>query len=108
MANIRNQCSWVHSDVPQEATEKAKDLVRMAVQKVAMLEPLEERELTVNQTALVIGGGIAGMAAAKNIASQGYTTYLIEKSDKLGGNALNLFKNLEGRGYTGKPYPSHR
>ena len=96
MANIRNQCSWVHADVPQEATEKAKDLVRMAVQKVAMLEPLEERELTVNQAALVIGGGIAGMAAAKNIASQGYTTYLIERSDRLGGNAINLFQTWKG------------
>jgi len=91
MANIRNQCSWVHADVPEEATEKAMDLVRMAVQKVAMLEPLEERELEVNQAALVIGGGIAGMAAAKNLSEQGYTTYLVEKTDRLGGNAINLF-----------------
>jgi len=96
MANIRNQCSWVHADVPDAATEKAKDLVRMAVQKVAMLEPLEERELTVNQAALVIGGGIAGMAAAKNLSDQGYTTYLIEKTDRLGGNAINLFQTWKG------------
>jgi len=96
MANIRNQCSWVHAHVPEKATEKAKDLVRMAVRKVAMLEPLEELELEVNQAALVIGGGIAGMAAAKNLASQGYTTYLIEKSDRLGGNALSLFKTWKG------------
>ena len=96
MANIRNQCSWVHSHAPEEATEKAKDLVRMAVRKVAMLEPLEELELEVNQAALVIGGGIAGMAAAKNLASQGYTTYLIERSDRLGGNALSLFKTWKG------------
>jgi heterodisulfide reductase subunit A len=96
MANIRNQCSWVHADVPDDATEKAKDLVRMAVQKVAMLEPLEERELAMNQAALVIGGGIAGMAAAQNLASQGYTTYLIEKSDRLGGNACNLFTTWKG------------
>ncbi|HUV59004.1 MAG TPA: FAD-dependent oxidoreductase, partial [Desulfatiglandales bacterium] len=96
MANIRNQCSWVHAGIPDDATEKAKDLVRMAVQKVAMLEPLEERELAVNQAALVIGGGIAGMAAAKNLASQGYQTYLIERSDKLGGNALNLFQTWKG------------
>ena len=96
MANIRNQCSWVHSNAPEKATEKAKDLVRMAVRKVAMLEPLEELELEVNQAALVIGGGIAGMAAAKNLASQGYTTYLIEKSDRLGGNALSLFKTWKG------------
>ena len=91
MANIRNQCSWVHADVPQEATEKAEDLVRMAVQKVAMLEPLEELELEVNQAALVIGGGISGMAAAKNFSEQGYTTYLVEKTGRLGGNAINLF-----------------
>jgi heterodisulfide reductase subunit A len=96
MANIRNQCSWVHSDVPDDATEKAKDLVRMAVQKVAMLEPLEEVELEVNQAALVIGGGIAGMAAAKNLSDQGYKTYLIEKTDRLGGNAINLFKTWKG------------
>jgi heterodisulfide reductase subunit A len=96
MANIRNQCSWVHADIPDDATEKAKDLVRMAVQKIAMLEPLEERELTVNQAALVIGGGIAGMAAATNLASQGYMTYLIERSDRLGGNALDLFTTWKG------------
>jgi len=96
MANIRNQCSWVHSNVPEEATEKAKDLVRMSVHKVAMLAPLEERELEVNQAALVIGGGIAGMAAARNLSDQGYRTYLIEKSDRLGGNALSLFKTWKG------------
>ena len=96
MANIRNQCSWVHSNDPQDATEKAKDLVRMSTRKVAMLEPLEEVELEVNQAALVIGGGIAGMAAAKNLSNQGYKTYLIEKTDKLGGNAINLFKTWKG------------
>ena len=96
MANIRNQCSWVHADIPDDATEKAKDLVRMAVQKVAMFEPLEERELTVHQAALVIGGGIAGMAAAQNLSAQGYHTYLIEKTDRLGGNACNLFTTWKG------------
>jgi heterodisulfide reductase subunit A len=90
MANIRNQCSWVHADYPEAATEKAKDLVRMAVEKVARLEPLEETELAVTQAALVIGGGLAGMAAAKNLADQGYPTYLIERTDSLGGNALRL------------------
>jgi heterodisulfide reductase subunit A-like polyferredoxin len=97
MANIRNQCSWVHSNEPQDATEKAKDLVRMAVQKVAMLEPLEEEELQINQTALVIGGGIAGMSAAKNLSGQGYKTYLIEKSERLGGNAINLYHTWDGQ-----------
>jgi len=90
MANIRNQCSWVHADYPEAATSKAKDLVRMAVEKVVRLEPLEETELAVTQAALVIGGGLAGMAAAKNLADQGYPTYLIEKSGSLGGNARRL------------------
>jgi heterodisulfide reductase subunit A len=92
MANIRNQCSWVHADNPPAATEKAKDLVRMAVEKVVRLEPLEEIELEVTQAALVIGGGLAGMAAAANLAEQGYPTYLIERTDSLGGNARRLFK----------------
>jgi len=96
MANIRNQCSWVHADAPQDATEKAKDLLRMATTKVALLEPLPEAELEINQAALVIGGGIAGMAAAQNLSEQGYRTYLIEKTDRLGGNALNLFKSWKG------------
>jgi len=96
MANIRNQCSWVHSGNPQEATEKAKDLLRMAVQKVAMLEPLEEVELDINQAALVIGGGIAGMAAAKNLSDQGYKTYIVERSERLGGNAINLYHTWKG------------
>jgi len=96
MANIRNQCSWVHSEEPEKATEKAKDLVRMAVSKVSLLEPLLETELDIHQAALVIGGGIAGMSAAKNLAQQGYKTFLIEKTDALGGNALSLYKTWKG------------
>jgi len=96
MANIRNQCSWVHADNPEAATDKAKDLVRMATEKVALLEPLPETELEITQAALVIGGGIAGMAAAQNLSEQGYKTYLIEKSDRLGGNALNLYQTWKG------------
>jgi heterodisulfide reductase subunit A len=96
MCNIRNQDSWVHKNNPDLATEKAKDLVRMAVSKVALMQPLEEAELDVNQTALVIGGGIAGMSAAKTLALQGYETHIIEKSDVLGGQALNLFKTISG------------
>ncbi len=96
MCNIRNQDSWVHKNNPDLATEKAKDLVRMAVSKVALMQPLEEAELEVNQTALVIGGGIAGMSAAKTLALQGYRTHIIEKSDVLGGQALNLFKTISG------------
>ena len=96
MANIRNQDSWVHADDPAAATDKAKDLVRMAVAKVALLEPLRENELNVHQDALVIGGGIAGMAAAKSLANQGYKVHLVEKEKELGGQALNLYKTWRG------------
>jgi heterodisulfide reductase subunit A len=92
MANIRNQCSWVHGGDPKAGTEKGKDLVRMAVAKVALFEPMSEPEIKINQSALVIGGGISGMVAAKNLAEQGYHTYLIEKNDTLGGQAKNLYQ----------------
>ncbi len=96
MANIRNQDSWVHKNNPDFATKKAKDLVRMAVSKVTLMEPLKEAELEVNQTAMVIGGGISGMAAAKSLANQGYETHIIERSPQLGGQALNLYKTVTG------------
>ncbi|MBW2168232.1 MAG: CoB--CoM heterodisulfide reductase iron-sulfur subunit A family protein, partial [Deltaproteobacteria bacterium] len=96
MANIRNQCSWVHAEDPEAATEKAKDLVRMAVSKVSLLEPLPEPTLEINQSALVIGGGISGMAAAKTLSSQGYRTYVIEKEGGLGGQARQLHETWRG------------
>jgi len=96
MCNIRNQDSWVHKNNPVLATEKAKDLVRMAVSKVALIEPLKETELKVNQTALIVGGGISGMAAAKSLARQGYETHIIEKNDQLGGQARNLYRTVSG------------
>jgi heterodisulfide reductase subunit A-like polyferredoxin len=96
MANLRNQVSWVHSAFPELATGKAKDLVRMAVAKVALLEPLQEPELNVNQKALVVGGGVAGMVAAGIIADQGYEVHVIEKSPRLGGNAANLRQTWRG------------
>ncbi|MBD3253717.1 MAG: 4Fe-4S dicluster domain-containing protein [Candidatus Lokiarchaeota archaeon] len=96
MANIRDQCSWVHMNVPEEATQKAKDLVRMAVKKARKIEPLERIKLNVTRKALVIGGGIAGMIAALNFGSQNYETFLIEKEKELGGHARNIFKTLEG------------
>ena len=96
MTNIRNQDSWVHKDNPELATEKARDLVRMAVAKVALTESLEESRLEVNQKALVIGGGISGMTSAKTLADQGYKVYLVERSASLGGNALNLFRTWKG------------
>jgi len=96
MANIRNQDSWVHKNNPDQATTKARDLLRMAVSKVALMQPLEEAELTVNQTALVIGGGISGMTAARSLSAQGYETHLVERDSTLGGQALNLFKSAKG------------
>ncbi len=96
MANIRNQCSWVHKDDPVRATLKAKDLVRMAVAKAGLLEPLSEPGLQIEQKALIIGGGIAGMTAAKTLAGQGFRTYLVEKSSRLGGNARSIHETWRG------------
>jgi heterodisulfide reductase subunit A-like polyferredoxin len=101
MANIRNQDSWVHNADPELATEKAKDLVRMAVAKVALLEPLQEPELSVTQKALVIGGGVAGMVSAKCLADQGYPVHLVERSDRLGGQALSLHRTWQGEDIPG-------
>jgi heterodisulfide reductase subunit A len=92
MANIRNQDSWVHSSVPQVATEKAKDLVRMAVSKAALLEPLKDTELDLEPVTLVVGGGIAGLTAAKTLGDQGYEVHLVESSPELGGQAKSLYK----------------
>ena len=96
MANIRNQCSWVHSEEKEDATEKAKDLVRMAVARAQQLQPLLQPTVSVDNRALVIGGGLSGMAAALGLANQGFHTYLIEQSGELGGNALRLIKTWKG------------
>jgi heterodisulfide reductase subunit A-like polyferredoxin len=96
MVNIRNQDSWVHKNNPDIATAKAKDLVRMAVEKVVLKEALVETELNVGQAALVVGGGIAGMTAAMSLARQGYLTHLVERTDRLGGQALSLFRTWKG------------
>jgi heterodisulfide reductase subunit A len=90
MANIRNHCSWVHSSDWDKATEKAKDLVRSAVKKVGLQEPLHEMEVEVSKRSLVIGGGISGLSTALNLARLGIYVYLIEKEDKLGGNLRNV------------------
>jgi heterodisulfide reductase subunit A len=95
MANIRDQCSWVHSGDPQKATDKAADLVRMAVARVARSEPLTEESVPVNNAALVVGGGVAGMTAALAMADQGFPVHLVEKSSRLGGTALDLHQTLE-------------
>ncbi|MFC1884254.1 FAD-dependent oxidoreductase, partial [Thermodesulfobacteriota bacterium] len=96
MTNIRNHDSWVHKDNPEMATDKAKDLVRMAVAKVALMEPLKETELDINQKALVVGGGISGMVAARTLSDQGYGVCLVEQAPDLGGQALNLFRTWKG------------
>ena len=93
MVNIRDQCSWVHMTDAEAATQKAKDLIRMAVAKSRLLKPLKEELLKITPTALVIGGGIAGMSAALNIANQGFKTYVVEKESVLGGN-LNYLNEL--------------
>ena len=96
MANIRDQCSWVHMTQPKEATEKAKDLVRMAIAKAALLDPLPTQMVEMNQKALVIGGGLAGMTAAQKIAQAGYEVYLVEKESELGGKARSIYYTLDG------------
>jgi len=86
MANIRDQCAWVHPDNPEKATEKAKDLVRMAVAKARRLKPLELQRVKVTPSALVIGGGVAGMTSALSLAEQGFEVFLVEREAELGGN----------------------
>ena len=95
MANIRNQCSWIHAKEPEKATQKAKDLVRMTTAKVALHESLPEPTLEIDQAGLVIGGGVAGIMAAKTLADQGYHTHLLEKEDKLGGQANKLYQTWQ-------------
>ncbi len=96
MANIRNHNSWVHRDDPEAATEKAKDLVRMAAARASLLEPLRAKTITVNKRALVIGGGVAGMTAALGVADQGFDVVLVEKNPQLGGLARELTETIEG------------
>jgi heterodisulfide reductase subunit A len=96
MANIREHCSWVHAKEKEDATEKAKDIIRMSVARTCLLEPLQEIDLPVNKTALVVGGGIAGMTCALSIANQGHEVYLLEKDTDLGGIARRIHYTLEG------------
>jgi heterodisulfide reductase subunit A-like polyferredoxin len=90
MANIRNQCSWVHSSDWESATEKAKSLTRMAIAKASKLDPLEIYEVPVIQEALIIGGGAAGLSTALNLAGQGFPVHVIERKPELGGNLKHL------------------
>jgi len=85
MANIREQCSWVHMDQPAMATEKAKDLIRMGVAKAALLRPLEPESIPVSKDVLVIGGGVAGISAALDMADAGLHVFLVERRPTIGG-----------------------
>ncbi len=96
MANIREHCSWVHTKQKEEATEKARDIIRMSVARANYLEPLQEFDLPVNKSALVVGGGIAGMTCALSIANQGHEVHLVEKDKDLGGMARRIHTILEG------------
>ncbi|MBU1743494.1 MAG: FAD-dependent oxidoreductase [Proteobacteria bacterium] len=96
MANIRDQCSWVHMRRKPEATAKAKQLVRMAVANARLNSPLGETPVSVVQRGLVIGGGVAGMTAALRLAEQGFEVYLVEKEERLGGNLLHLHYTIDG------------
>jgi heterodisulfide reductase subunit A len=96
MANIRDQCSWVHRREPEEATEKAKDLVRMAVAKAAKLEPLPQPKIPVTPAALVLGGGLSGMTAALEIARSGFDVHIVEKEKHLGGHLRRIHHTLAG------------
>ena len=94
MANIREQVSWAHASWPDRATEKAKDLVRMAVAKARLLQPLTPIKIPVTDKALVIGGGIAGINAALNLANMGYKVYLLERGESIGGHMAQLDKTF--------------
>ncbi len=96
MANIREHDSWVHSKEKEEATQKAKDIIRMSAARACRLEPLQEFDLPVDKAALVVGGGIAGMNCALSIANQGHEVHLVEKNTELGGIARKIHSTLDG------------
>jgi heterodisulfide reductase subunit A-like polyferredoxin len=95
MANIRDQCSWVHSAVPETATEKAVELVKMSIARARTLWPLEGGSLKVDQTGIVIGGGLSGMTAALALANQGFNVHLVEKTNRLGGTLRDIHHTFE-------------
>ncbi len=97
MANIRNQCTWVHSNDKPRATEKAKDLVRMASARAALLESIPDISVEVGKSALVVGGGVAGMISALSLAEQGFPTTIVEREEVLGGKALDIRKTWNGQ-----------
>jgi heterodisulfide reductase subunit A len=96
MANIRDQDTWVHFDRPDEATKKARELIRMAVTSVALSHPLNDNVLSMNKDVLVVGGGVSGMNAALSMADTGFKVYLVERSGELGGVAKKIRKTIDG------------
>jgi heterodisulfide reductase subunit A-like polyferredoxin len=96
MANIRNQCSWVHSHDRQAATKKAKELTSMAVARAATLEPLITTEVEIEHSALIVGGGVAGMTAALSLTQGGFDAHLVERQDALGGNLRQVYTTIGG------------
>jgi heterodisulfide reductase subunit A-like polyferredoxin len=96
MANIRDQCSWVHMHDKERATEKAMDLVRMSVERAARLKPLEESKVEVTKSGLIIGGGVAGMSAALSLANGGFPVTIVEKEKELGGHARHIHTLING------------
>lgn len=97
MANIRDQCSWVHMNQPEAGTLKARDLIRMAVAKARLIDPLKPIFLEVDRSALVIGAGISGMVSALQLARQGFPVHLVERTSELGGIARRHHHTLEGK-----------
>jgi heterodisulfide reductase subunit A-like polyferredoxin len=97
MANIRNQCTWVHSGNKDKATDKARDLIRMAVARATLLEPIPDLDVAIEKSALVVGGGVAGMTAALGLADQGFPTVIVEKAAVLGGAARDVRSTRQGQ-----------
>ncbi len=104
LANIRDQCSWVHSSDPDNATLKAIELVRMSIARAGLLKPLTGESIAINQNGLVIGGGLSGMTAALSLADQGFSVSLIEKSGKLGGQMSLIHSTLDCENTAGFMY----
>ncbi|MHC4462934.1 MAG: FAD-dependent oxidoreductase, partial [Planctomycetota bacterium] len=96
-ANVREHCSWVHQKEPERATEKAKELAKMAVNKAICLEPLSPQSCSVNHDALVIGGGVAGMTAALELANHGCRVHLVEREKQFGGNFRDVYFAMNGQ-----------
>ncbi len=96
MANIRDQCSWVHMHEYDKATKKSKDLIRMAVAKARLLDPLQTRSVPITKSTLIIGAGVAGMTSALELANQGFDVYLVEREKELGGHLRNIHYLISG------------